>query len=466
MTQTCGAGAMELWACPVCLAPLDSLASGSITEYLNCAGCAVRYPVCTVGDQSIPWLFTDPGGAAADWQMRYQGFVLQNQTQRQRLQAALCETGLTVLNRERLERQLHAREVQSQQITELLLPLGFSSEFEVPGVDLNRLGGSVDKNQGLLSYHNNVFRDWAWNNGENEAQYAALEATYLPGEPRELGRLLVLGAGAGRLAFDLHQSHRSTATTLLDYNPLLLMVASHLFSGTDIDLYEFPVAPLTSRSHAVLQRCQRPTVEQPEDTRSLGFVFADATKAPFAAASFDTVLTPWLLDILPCGLADFVPQINRLLPVGGIWQNTGSLVFAHANQRWCYSEEETLELIEQQGFEIIRAERRIIPYLQSPHSAHRRTESVLSFRARKTVEQPVRPITAYIPDWALQLELPVPSTSPIAMAAAHHLLIAQVLAAIDGQRSVDEIGQLIARKYELSKESAEFAVRQILLAVE
>lgn len=457
---------MDLWACPVCLAPLERLANGSITEYLNCAGCAVRYPVCTVGDQAIPWLFTDPGGAAADWQARYQGFLLQNLAQQQRLQAALCETGLTVLNRERLERQLHARELQSQQITDLLMPLGFSAEPEVPAVDLNRLGGSIDKNQGLLSYHNNVFRDWAWNNGENEAQYAALEATYLPGESQDLGRLLVLGAGAGRLAFDIHQTGRSTTTTLLDYNPLLLMVASHLFSGAGIELYEFPVAPLTSRSHAVLQRCCRPKVEPSIDTSGVRFAFADATKAPFAQASFDTVLTPWLLDILPCGLADFLPQINRLLPIGGIWQNTGSLAFAHANQRWCYSEEETLELIEQQGFEVIQSTRTVIPYLQSPHSSHRRTESVLSFRARKNVEHPVRSVTAYVPDWALQLELPVPSTSPIAMAAAHHLLIAQVLAAIDGQRSVDEISQLIAKKYELSKKSAEFAVRQILLAAD
>lgn len=459
-------GSVELWACPLCHGSLERLTKEPFTEYLECVDCDAEYPVCVVGDRSIPWLFADPLGAAADWQARYRGFLVENQTQQDLLTTALYESGLTVLNRERLERQLHARIIQSEQISDLLEPLGFTAETELPVVEFHKLGGSVDKNQGLLSYHNNLFRDWAWSNGENEAQFCALEATWSAGGSQDVGRLLTLGSGAGRLVFDIHQRLQPKTTTLLDFNPMLLIAASHLFAGKSLDLYEFPIAPINSRSHAVLQKCCRPKVDASMEHDDVKFVFADATKAPFEDASFDTVLTPWLVDILPCGLADFLPQINRLLPIGGIWLNTGSLAFAHKNQRWCYSEEETLELVEQQGFEVTQVQRDTIPYLQSPHSAHGRTETILSFCAKKIADHPVRLLPAYIPDWALQLELSVPATPLIAGAAARHLLIAQILAAIDGQRSIDEIGILIAKKYDLSKKSATAAVRQILLAID
>ncbi len=457
-------GSQAVWSCPACTATLSQTEQVPPAQSLSCVGCEVEYPLCWVGEQLIPWLFVDPITAAADWQARYSGFIAQNQIHQDRIKVALYESGLTVLNRERLERQLYARELQLQQISRLLMPLGFIGETgpdsEAGPESGLALGRRVDKNQGLMSYHANVFRDWSWNNGENEAQLAALLATVGAAHKNELGNLLVLGAGAGRLSYDLQQELQPASTTLLDCNPLLLIIASRMFAGQSSELYEFPTAPLNSRSHAVLQHCANPGPPALDNVR---FVLADALRAPFANSSFDTVLTPWLLDILPCDLADFIPQLNRLLPIGGTWLNTGSVVLLHPNQRWCYSEEEVLELVAQQGFRILHQQRQRIPYLQSPHSAHGRVESVLSFSAEKIAEVPPRPIPAYIPDWVTQPTEPVPSSTDINATAAQHLLVAQVLSAIDGNRSLAEISLLIAKKYALSHASALVAVRQILL---
>lgn len=457
------AGPSIAWACPRCHRPLLSEKQDLLTDSLACHSCGLEYPICHLDGEQVPWLFRDPIGAATDWQTRYSGFLAQNRAQRDGLTVALHAGGLTVLNRERLERQLHARTRQEQQISELLKPLGFVPEVEHDAVDLACLGSSLAKNQGMLSYHDNLFRDWSWGTDENAAQLAQVQRLWTADDPIELGHLLVLGSGAGRLTYDVQRLLTPLSTTLLDCNPLHLITSQRLFSGRAVELYEFPVAPLNSNAHAVKQRCCGPTDAASETNVPTRFVFADATNAPFTDHSFQTILTPWLIDVLHCDLADFAAQLNRLLPLGGEWLNTGSLAFAHSNQRWCYSEEETVELIEQHGFELISCRRDRIPYLQSPHSAHHRVESVFSFRAKKVAERSKGSSSPYVPQWATQLDHPVPQSGSIKDAAAQHLLVAQVLAAVDGSRSVEDVSKLVAQQYQLNQSAAAAAVRKILL---
>ena len=193
------------------------------------------------------------------------------------------------------------------------------------------------------------------------------------------------------------------------------------------------------------------------------FVLADALSSPFKAGSFDTVLTPWFIDIIPQDLADCVRAVNRLLKVGGVWLNTGSLAFFHRNEASCYSEEEVVSLMAANGFEIIATERVKIPYLQSPASAHGRVERAFSFSARKTAdaETPKRP--QYLPKWLLDPDGVVPDLDEFVVASTNHLFKAQILAAIDGRRTVDEIALLIAKRCGLQRSEAKAAVQRILI---
>lgn len=47
--------------------------------------------------------------------------------------------------------------------------------------------------------------------------------------------------------------------------------------------------------------------------------------------------------------------------------------------------------------------------------------------------------------------------------SSRHLLQAQVLGAIDGIRSIEQIGELVAKQYSLQNNEATHAVRKILL---
>lgn len=458
-------------ACPNCGDALSTTAAtgrktaDQLPDSIRCQSCKIEYLTVDCGHANIPWMFPDPELAHLEWSARYRGFLQQVSNEHNSLNRALNDTRLTTAGRQRVKQTLSAKREHRRQVSHLLAPIGLDADDLVPAMT-HVLEKSLPKNQGLLSYKDNVFRDWAWDNGENEALVSGAEGL-LAADPREsLGALLTLGAGAGRLSYDLHQIFSPTLSVLLDLNPLLLSLSAQIIQGEDVSLYEFPIAPIGAETNAVLQKCVVPEPIRFPNTENFRFVFGDATRPPFAAGSFDTVVTPWLIDILPHDLRHFLPQINRLLPVGGLWVNTGSLAFFDTDPCCRYSEKEVLELVESSGFDIVGIDHRTIPYLQSPHSAHGRTERIVSFAARKKLDVMPNRQSVTTPDWITDTNLKVPASAEYAFSSSSHLLTAQVLAAIDGKRSINAIARLVAREYDLSLEECTLAVQRILLDIQ
>ncbi len=447
----------SLLACPVCAADGATLAVSS--EALTCRQCTTQFPVFRCGKAKIPWLYSEPGNARLEWKARYNGFLHANSVDLERLRQAQKASHNSKTGRRRISKLLEAREQYCNQITEILAPLELDA-IDWPADATNQLLGKLPKNQGLSSYSSNIFRDWAWNNDENEALIEAVDKVLSPDLRGGLGPLLTLGAGASRLPYDMHRRYSPYLSVILDINPLLLQVASHVIQGETVSLYEFPVAPLNEASFSVLQECRAPV---PLGDDNFHYVLADALNPPFARESFNTVVTPWLIDIIPQNLREFIPRINRILPQGGVWINTGSLAFFHRDETWCYSEEEVLELAVENGFEIIAVERRTVAYLQSPHSAHGRTEKILSFSARKVRDADPVVTYSHLPGWILDASQPIPSSTECTISSSNHMLTAQVLAAIDGKRTINQIGQMVASQYGLGIAETVHAVRRILV---
>ncbi len=448
---------LPLLNCPACsqTAPVPHPKG----EGLRCSHCQTEFPVYSSGRMSLPWLFPYPENALVDWNARFNSFLQQNLSEQFRLNTAL-ETGRNgVLARKRLTSLCQAKEAQRAQVLSLLEPLGLDSIENSEAACA--LYGALPKIQGLSSYYSNIFRDWAWENGENEQQLESVERVLEHTARAQIGKVLTLGAGSCRLPYDLHRRHDAELSVAVDINPLLLLLASRVMHGESIPMYEFPIAPLDQTSFAVRQVCSAPAPIG-QSRGSFHLLFADALNPPFRSGAFDTVLTPWLIDIIPQDFREFIPTLNRVLKKGGIWVNTGSLAFFHKDAAWCYSEEEVLELLEAGGFEILTSERRKVRYLQSPHSAHGRIENVLTFSARKTKTVGPRHHYEHLPQWILDIDQPIPEHFEFSVASSNHLLSAQVLAAINGERTTDEIGQLVAKQYGLEHDEAENAVRRIL----
>ena len=455
-----------LLICPSCRQHDRKLLATAQT--LQCPQCDASFPVYRNGRVNIPWLFSDPDGTRLQWKARLNGFLQVNEIEQHRLKTAIEDKGVGNTGRRRIENLIQARELERTQIPALLSPLALSNvDLDCNFDSANMLHAKLPKNQGLSSYHNNIFRDWAWNNGENEYLFDVISGILPTGCSTSetghlLGKILTLGAGACRLSYDIHRKYSPALSVVLDINPLLLFLASRLIEGETIPLPEFPIAPLDSASFAVCQNCVAPGALDPVSRQRFQFVLADGMNPPFVPGCFDTVLTPWLIDIMPQNLSEFMPRVNRVLTQGGLWINTGSLAFFHASEAWRYSEEEVMELLEANGFECLTANRRTIPYLQSPRSAHGRTENVFSFCAKKVKDIPVEPLYECLPEWILDTAQAVPGNSAVAVASSTHLLQAQVLAAIDGTRTIDEIGALVAGQYGLPVGEAINAVRRIL----
>ena len=115
--------------------------------------------------------------------------------------------------------------------------------------------------------------------------------------------------------------------------------------------------------------------------------------------------------------------------------------------------------------EVIGTDRRRIPYMQSPHSAHWRHESVLSFCARKVRDVEETRLFRHLPEWLLDTAAAIPALNEFTEASSENLLRAQILSAIDGERSIQDIGNTLAQEYGLRKAEAQNAVRRILVSL-
>jgi len=435
----------DLLCCPRCAGALEQ------GPAFTCASCATRYPLV----DDIPWLCNEPEAVLGEWRTRLRALTTELEHQSARYRAAINDDLTLAATRNRLKLLSSACSDHARRLKSLLAPLGVANTGAAPET-YRALVAPLPVGQGLTSYYANLHRDWCWGDAENEAAFRAIDAALGSGQP---GRTLVLGAGAGRLAYDLHVRRGPTATIAADLNPLMLAVARRMFAGESVELYEFPVAPRDLASHAVLRRLRAPAAAPP----GLHVVLADVTRAPFAAGAFDTVVTPWLIDILDEDLVAFAASVNRWLRPGGRWVNSGSLFFQHRDPARCYSTEEMLEIMQAAGFADLQIREESVPYLASPASRHARQEGLVTFSAlrhsppRRAPQRQPAPQT-----WIDRSDLPVPLLPDVASRVLAMRVYAFVAALVDGQRTVRDIADVLVRERLMAADEAQPAVQAFL----
>jgi uncharacterized protein YbaR (Trm112 family) len=438
---------LELLACPRC--DKTPLAQGD--DALHCSACKVDFPLL----DGMPWLFAEPEASLAEWRSRIQ-FALQSlHHETRRLDAELKDKALRPLTKRRLERYKSAVGQHRRALQKLMQPLdvqSLSGNYESYLALRTRL--PVD--QGLNTYYANVHRDWSWGDAENEASIRQIRAVLH--EHAELGNVLVLGAGAGRLAYDLHMQFDCRHTVALDFNPMLLLVANTVTRGTTLKLHEFPIAPKSLEDDAVLRTLAAPAPV----SGNFHLVSGDALRPPFASGVFDTVVTPWLIDIISEELPLLGARINGLLRDNGRWLNFGSLAFAGPERARHYSPEETKGIVAECGFSDPYVAEATIPYMCSPASRHGRQEKVFTFSAYKEhqVESPKR--HRALPDWIVTGKEPVPLSNSFRTQAMSTQIYAFIMSLIDGKRTVQDMAQVLEKQKLMSRAEAEPAIRSFL----
>lgn len=434
-------------ACPRC----DKTPLSFHEGVFNCTACKIEFPDI----DGIPWMFADPDTSLGEWRNRLQ-FALQKFSHESAgLEKELQDENLRPLTRRRVERYKKAVDQHRRKLQRLLKPIDVQSmrgNFESYLALRTRL--PVD--QGINNYYANIHRDWYWGDEENAASLSQIRAVLH--DHAELGDILVLGAGAGRLAYDIHRELHSTRVVAMDFNPLLVLVASAVTRGKQLSLYEFPIAPASLEDDAILRKLSAPEVAGDE----FHLVLGDALRAPFAAGSFDTVVTPWLIDVIGEDLGVFATRVNRLLKDNGRWLNFGSLTFDESERSRCYSPEEAKAIVAESGFSDPYVSQATIPYMCSPASRHGRREKVFTFSAYK--ERQVDSVERHraLPDWIVTGKDPVPLTQSFRTQAMTTQIYSFIMSLIDGRRSIEEMAKILEKQQLMTREEAVPAIRSFL----
>jgi hypothetical protein len=414
--------------CPYCRGGTLKPAEGG----LECAQCSRRFP--NIGN--IPCLVEDPGLWRELWLSRLQDYLSVTELRVGTLRQEAGAVGLLARTRNRVQRVAAALEEQRAAIDALFGPL--RSLAGVAPREAIATRPEPGRQAAILECYENVFRDWVWGQPEKEPLLALLE----PLVPRELGRVAVFGAGAGRLAVDVHQVFGPTRTFALDINPLPFLIADKLLSGETVALSEFPVDPNSDDEVVIPRRLTRPFPIR----EGFRLLFADALRPPFAHGSLDAVLTFWFIDAARTDLRETAAVINRALRQGGLWINLGPLRFGQTLVR-SHTIEEVLEIVEERAFEVTSAGRADVPYFDSPVSGSRRNETIFDFVARKTGETDLAEVPDMLPPWVKDPRVPIPITPTLVSLGRTAVFTTAVLSAINGVRSTEDIANALGGSF-------------------
>lgn len=438
---------IDLLACPRCDRPLRE----TDARAYQCTSCHTTFP----SPAGVAWFFAEPAAALGEWRGRLHLSQTQLSRDAERLTAALAGQDLSPTARRRLEHLQAATTDHARRVAALLAPL----DVESPAASYETylaLRTRPPSDQGLTTYYANVHRDWCWGGTENAV---SLECVTSVAGTSAFGRTLVLGAGAGRLAYDVHEASAAPVTIALDFNPLLVLVAERVARGETLALYEFPIAPRTLEETAVLRELAAPAPAR----AGLAFVLGDAHRPPFARGAFDTVVTPWLVDILPERFDALAARINALLADGGRWINFGSLSFHAPDPALRYSLDECVEAIMSAGFADPTVDEREIPYMCSPASRHGRRETVVTWCAAKQRDVKKVPRHEALPDWIVRGKEPVPLLDAFRAQAVSTRIHAFIMSLIDGKRSLEDIAGVLAEQQLMTRAEAGPALRTFLI---
>ena len=191
---------------------------------------------------------------------------------------------------------------------------------------------------------------------------------------------------------------------------------------------------------------------------------ADGLDPPVRPGAFDTVITPWFIDVVPPDLRNLVGVLRRVLAPNGRWVHFRPLLYppqrSPARQ---FSREEVLELARRGGFSVEATNTETVPFSASPLDGRVRREPCLAFSARVgdvPADQP-----GDLPSWLVLPELPIPDFVGRALFFHESQGFRKVVHLVDGQRGINDIASLLDAPDGTDPGALKDAIRDCLLQV-
>ena len=424
---------------------------------ITCSSCSRTYP--RLGE--IPVLLTDPDAYLDSCRRQLERLRHEAGETVRKIEDELAAVDVLPITRERGRAVIGGIVGQLNDVEALVGPL-------LPVEATDREGRALDQRaSATLEYLPYIHRDWGAPSDvdrENERALATLEEVR---DGRALGRTLVLGAGACRLAYDLHHRDPSAEIVALDLDPVLFAAAHAVTRGGSLSIRE---------ANWEICEVERSTVERtltaphgPVSPDRFHLVIADGLDPPFPPRSVDTVVTPWFIDQGPDDLRDLISTLYGLLAPGGLWLNLGPLRYEpDVPIGLRFAREEVFDLASRAGFQMDRWRTDAVPYLVSSLNGRGRIEWVLGFAATKLEAPSIEVAGDGPPAWLIFHHLPIPTFPGQSVFWSETPALEAVASSIDGHRTLDDIARLVAGRVgrsDLSMSQIRGAVRQCLAEV-
>lgn len=444
----------RFWACPATGQPL--LDEGR--ELKSETSPDLVYP--KIG--GVPWLFPDPRFVLANWRERIDFFLEMRSQEIEELKGSIKSTA-SPLTKARLEALRQSKITQLELLKKVLDPIKPGTKLSLP--KKQAFGYRLPFNQGLLGYFPNLARDWAIGANNFETENITLLEAVLAVTPAATKtsmatsnlKIAVLGCGAGRLPYDIAKMYSNCQVMAVDINPLLLLAAQQINSGAKLKGIYPTVSPKDRMQPALELELAAPK----GPATNLEFVFADVYALPFLPASFDVVITPWLVDILPRQFSQLTASIAQITKPEGIWINCGAWAFNFQNEEDNLSLAEAEEVGSQSGWNPLTSQLIETAYLQTEIDSHRRFETMTAFAWQRSGTPVTYDSRARLSDkieWLTNPSLPIPRLPAFAQSIESLSTMTWVLSQVDGKRTLTDLIATLSQQSGLDQDAARDAL--------
>ena len=174
------------------------------------------------------------------------------------------------------------------------------------------------------------------------------------------------------------------------------------------------------------------------------------------------------MDVNGREIRELIGLVAQLLKPGGLWINTGPLLYAsNLTLAQKYTHEEILTLLEMAGFSVEFQQAETVTYLKSPLSTQVRGEQVWTFAARAPAQGYINTQVEFPPAWLQLPHLPIPQS--VAQVQQQNPVLQQLLGLVDGRTSLQQIAAQMAPNLDPGQDAlalVKTVFAQLLLGVE
>lgn len=426
---------ISLLRCANCSGELEFEQGDEVS--IRCTSCVARY--FTLGDTVC--IFPNGMYQKVLWQHQLGLMVDTGRRGLATLHESASRYDLSQHTRRRVQEHIEAVSLSQDSTISLMADVGIEPQIH------ESLQGAQAPD--LAEYWELMLRDWVWDRCTNSAYSAdenreALERVLSVNDNEKPQAVLVVGAGSGRLSWDVHRALNPDCTIALDTNPVMLSVADRLIKQQkNLSLGEIKIWPqMEPRPSVALWEV--PAVEDEEGRRHRWHALAaDGWNIPLQENSCDLIITPWYIDVNGGDVRDTIATISRFLKPGGLWINTGPLLFSREIPiQLKYQPEEIREFLQLSGFDLVSERIDQIRHLAADLDVRERLEKLWTFSARLSSEAEERLVPGVKAAWLVMHHLPVPAgfLSP----PQEHPVMEMIFSKIDGRRGINEISAEVA----------------------